>query len=134
MYQSMLPADVLQEDEMIGIHISDHRSINGQEAERRLKACGDHCYLIRYSEIRKSYFLTVYQKYPIPITKHFKVEAKKGRVKIHGKTKEFDTIGDLLQEYENNLIDPSFHTIGRPVTEEEWMSMTSRTNKCCTIL
>ncbi len=130
-----MKAMVLNERKMMEEHGSYHRSISGEEAERRLKACSDHCYLTRYSENRRCYMLTVYQKWPIPTTKHFEICLENlGDSKaytIAGKTQEFKGIGALLHEYENSSIDPAFRTIGRQVTEAEYMSATS---KCCTIL
>lgn len=126
----MLSEDQILDEE----HDGYHRSITGEEAERRLKAHGNHCYLTRYSEKNKCYMLSVYQKSPTPITKHFRISFKGSgdskTIKIEGKTREFKGIRDLLREYESNPIDPAFMSIGRALTERECTTKT----KHCTIL
>ena len=113
-------------------HNSYHQAITGKEAEKRLKKCGSHCYLTRYSENRKRYMLTVYQKKPTYVMKHFEIffehlEAHKV-YKIDGKDQEFDGIGAMLHHYENSRIDPALKNIGRSVSENDY------TSKWCTIL
>ena len=112
---------------------SYHQAIIGKEAERRLKMCGDHCYLTRYSERRSAYVLSVlYQKNS---TKHFKISVNNSGIhevyKIEGKDKEFGRIRELLDHYEKNRMDPAFPTIGRHITEKEYRA---HENKCCCII
>ena len=128
-------AHVLTEEQMMERHESYHRSISGEEAERRLNACGNHCYLTRYSENRRCYVLSVYQKKPVPITKHFRIcvdnTGDSKMYRVEGKTLEFKGMEALLREYETNPIDPAFMTIGRPITEAEYQSKPEQHN--CTI-
>ena len=78
--------------------------------------------------------LTVYEKRPTPMTKHFEISVENLEDRkvytIEGKKQEFKGIRALLYEYENNSIDPAFKTIGRHVTEREYMS----TSQCCIVL
>lgn len=78
--------------------------------------------------------LTVYEKRPIAITKHFEISLENSEdrkvYRIEGKSQEFKGIESLLHEYEHNSIDPAFRTIGRPVTEQEYLTK----SQCCSIL
>ena len=68
---------------MIGEHESYHQEIKGEEATRRLKQHGGHCYLTRYSGDRECYILSVYEgQIPPsnPVIKHFKVVVQGGRL------------------------------------------------------
>ena len=108
---------------MMDDHDSYHQAITGEEAEQRLKMCGDHCYLTRYSEAKECYMLTIYKKKPNMRVKHFQISfehTEHHRIyKIEGKAEEFSGIKEMLAHYENNRIDPAFRTIGRPITEQE---------------
>ena len=112
-------------------HNSYHQAITGKEAERRLKMCGDCCYLTRYSESQSAYMLSVlYKKNSM---KNFKISINNSGIhkvyKIEGKDEEFDGIGELLNHYEKNRMDPAFPTIGRRFTEQEY-----RAHEQCIIL
>ncbi len=107
---------------LMGEHSSYHQSIPTEEAERRLKLFGTHCYLTRYNENSQCYVLSVYKKQtPDDTIKHFKIEIKEnGKYKIDGKDEEFNDIGELLTEYEQNRIDQALKNIGRNCTEEHY--------------
>ena len=114
-------------------HESYHHAITGAEAEKRLRGCGNHCYLTRYSEERKCYMLSVYQKMPNHVMKNFQItfqhyDENDKMYKIEGKTKEFGGLQEMLRYYEQKPIDPAFSNIGRCITEQEYIS------KWCTIL
>ena len=106
---------------MMDEHHSYHQAITGKEAEERLKMCGDHCYLTRYSEARGCYILSVYTKQNV---KHFEISFEPSGdhkvYKISGKAEEFNAIEAMLAHYENHRIDPAIKTIGRCIKEQEW--------------
>ncbi len=117
---------------MIDPHPCYHHAITGKEAEKKMKNSGDHCYLTRYSEIKKCYVLSVYQKKPNRVMKHFEIsvtefEGQK-QYKIDGKTRVFNGIKELLTYYENNSIDPALKNIGVGIEEEQY-----RTARRCII-
>lgn len=113
------------EERMMDEHVSYHSVINSREAKKRLKARGDHCYLTRYSEKRRSYVLSVYKKRPQKVCLHFEISIEnKGCRKVYkikGLTKEFNKIEDLLKHYEGTRIDPALKSIGRCISEAEVM-------------
>ena len=105
----------------MGEHPSYHHSITGNEAKRRLQMHDRLGYLTRYSDMQQCYLLTVYK--PTEVIKHFKIEIDGDMHKIEGKGKIFDSIGSLLAHYEdakNTPLDPSFKTIGRYYTEDDY--------------
>ena len=105
---------------LIEEHTSYHKTISAEEAEQRLKKCGgDRCYLTRYCDLEKNYVLSVSQKMPTRVTKHFKIEVQNGKCNIHDNTDVFDDIPQMLQHYEHNRLDPDFETIGRRFTEDD---------------
>lgn len=117
---------------MLEEHPSYHQCITGREAVKRLKQHGGHCYLTRYSEAKRTYILSVYQKRPTYAMKHFKINIEyDGKKSIEKKQKRFDTIGELLDHYEQFRLDPAFRTIGQSYTEEEY---SRRRQSKCTIL
>ena len=104
-------------------HQSYHLTITSNEAERRLKKSGNHCYLTRYSEGNKCYILSVYQKRPYQMKHYRLVFNQQGRIKtyhIDGKEKDFNSLDNMLNYYENHPIDHGLMNIGRQVTKEEW--------------
>ena len=107
----------------MGEHTSYHQSIPGDEAERRLKQFGRHCYLTRFSEHHDCYVLSVYQNQkPKDVVSNFKIIIKDdGKNLIDGKDEEFNDIGQLLAHYENHRIDPALKTIGRNCVEEDYL-------------
>ena len=105
----------------MGEHPSYHHSITGNEAKRRLQMHDRLGYLTRYSDMQQCYLLTVYK--PTEVIKHFKIEIDGDVHKIEGKGKIFYSIGSLLAHYEdakNTPLDPSFKTIGRYYTEDDY--------------
>ena len=108
---------------MMGEHKSYHQAISGEEAERRLKQCGKrHCYLTRYSERQKSYILSIYEKTPNDVMRHFKIiivskDVNSRIYKIEEKDQEFESIDSLLAHYEGNRIDPALRSIGRAISK-----------------
>ena len=108
--------------EMMEEHSSYHNSIPGEEAVRRLKLHGRHCYLTRYSECQKRYILSVYQRdKPNDTIRHFEIAKEiNGNYKIEGKDEEFDSIEELLEHYEHTRIHPSLNNIGENCTKEEY--------------
>ena len=89
-------------------------AMTGEEAEKQLKMSGIHCYLVRYSEKRKSYILSVYKEKPYTM-KHFKIIVNDDIYKIEGKSMEFNGIEALRTYYENNRIDPALSNIGKRI-------------------
>ena len=128
-------AHVVNESKMMDPHESYHKAINGKDAEKRLKKCGAHCYLTRYSEIRGCYMLSAYQKKPNNVMKHFQISFEHFEdhkvYKIEGKTMEHAGIEEMLRHYENeeSRIDPALNSIGKCITEKEYISKTE-----CTII
>lgn len=119
----------VEEASMLEEHSSYHQSITGKEAEKRLKQHGGHCYLTRYSEAKRCYILSVYQKSPTYAMKHFKIVIDySGKKSIEKKQQKFDTIGELLTHYENSRLDPAFRNIGERYTEDDYAKATQR--KC----
>ena len=114
----------MNQKDMMEEHSSYHNSIPGEEAVRRLKLHGRHCYLTRYSEHQKSYILSVYQRdKPRDIVKHFEiVKGANARYKIKGQddVQDFKSIEELLEHYEHTRIHPSLGTIGENCTKEEY--------------
>lgn len=113
-----------KKEKMLGEHNGYHQSITGDEAEQRLKECGEDCYLTRYSEAQQCYVLSVCkQQTPTNIIKHFKIVLGGcGKCKIDGSDETFfDNIENLLSHYMEERIDPAIDKIGRPYTEEEFM-------------
>ena len=111
----------------IGEHPSYHRGLTGEEAILRLKASGlNHCYLIRYSENRKGYVLTIYRKEKgaKDVEKHYNIVTENGRYKIHGRgfKDNFDNIGELLKHYEQNWIHPTLESIGKIYTQQDFLA------------
>ena len=113
---------------MLGDHSSYHQSIQGDEAEKRLKESHTHCYLTRFSDRGDCYVLSVYmQQTPIDVMKHFKIIIKDdSKVLIEGKDEEFDNIGLLLHNYEQKRIDPALPTIGKNCVEKEYKDRKER--------
>lgn len=109
---------------MMGEHSSYHQAISRDEAERRLKQCGGHCYLTRYSKLNKCYVLSVYeyQLPPLdPVIEHFHIMIlKNGMIRIRNKSVTFTKIESLLDHYEVKRIDPGLRSIGEPYTEKEY--------------
>lgn len=108
---------------MMGEHHSYHQSISAKEAERRLKLCGQDGYLTRYSKSQKSYILSVRRKQiPCDEIEHFGIIVERtGKHKIKGREdEEFDSIGSMLGYYEGHRISPSFPSIGKSYTENEF--------------
>ena len=118
---------------MMGEHPAYHQSIAGDDAVRRLKRQGGHCYLTRYSKVHECYVLSVlqHQKPMEPVVEHFALAIKNGGIKVAGKYKTFDNIGALLQYYEHNRIDPGIKSIGQALTEDDYLQSKRRT---CIIL
>ena len=111
-------------------HTSYHKTISTAEAERRLKKCGrDRCYLTRYCDVDKNYVLSVRQKIPTQVIKHFKIEVRNGKCNIHENSDVFNDIPQMLQHYEENKLDSAFRNIGTRYTEEDYNS-----SKGCQIL
>ncbi len=85
---------------MIADHKGYHRRINEEMAEERLKLSGRHCYLTRYSEKQKCYFLSVYEpKKPKATLKHFEIIIRPGLVRIkkdHHNIEDYSSIDDAL--------------------------------------
>ena len=119
---------VRKKEELLDDHPGYHQSITTTEAEKRLQKCDENCcYLTRYSKNNKSYVLSVCQKRPIQGIEHFGIEVQDGKCKIQGKTEEFPNINQLLEHYEQNVIDPSFITIGKKFTREDYSAAFSKT-------
>ena len=122
--QPTLPISIaVNESEMMDYHHSFHLAITAQEAEKRLRKCGNHCYLTRYSEIRQCYMLSVYQKAAM---KHYEITFKHfshhKEYLIKGKTLVFGGLENMLAYYENNAMDSSLNNIGKPVTIDDYMT------------
>ena len=106
----------------MGEHSSYHQSIPGDEAERRLRRFGGHCYLTRYSETRKCYVLSVFENQkPYSVVRHFKIIKKDGKFNIYGKSTTFDDLQSMLTHYEQNRIDPALRSIGHEYEESVYI-------------
>ena len=111
----------------IGEHPGYHRSITGKQAIHRLKGSGrDHCYLLRYSEAKQSYVLTVYRKErgANDVEKHYEIVAENKRYKIHGRgfKKDFENFSELLGYYEHNWIHATLESIGEIYTQQDFLA------------
>ena len=100
-------------------------AITGKQAEKKLREHKKDCYLIRYSEVRGFYVLTVAvrgKEGEEMITKHFKlnIAAKADPLsclyEIEGTKKKFDNISKLLEFYENNALSYTLSSIGSAFT------------------
>jgi hypothetical protein len=119
----------VSEEKMIGEHPGYHQEITGHEATRRLKRCGGHCYLTRYSTARECYVLSVHEhRKPLkPVIRHYKIIVRDdGKAKIDGKRNTFPGIRSLLEYYERNRIDPGISSIGQAYSEEEYRRSSSK--------
>lgn len=117
---------------MLPEHPEYHHRITGEESMRRLKLSCNHCYLTRYSKNQACYILSVYEHLkPLdPVKEHFRIIIDDDRkLSIEGKDIQFNTIRELLANYEDNPIDPSLRSIGRAYREEDY-----RQRSRCTIL
>ena len=114
-------ATVVVERKMIAEDTSYHAGITGEEAIKRLQVSGNpHCYLIRYSEAQECYILTVYCKQsPSDVEKHFKILVDP-KYKIENTANEFESIGQLLEHYENHRIHPTLRKIGHKYTLRDY--------------
>lgn len=113
---------VIPRKEMMEEHSSYHQSISGDEAERRLRERGRHCYLTRYSTNHKKYVLTVFEpQMTSDVIKHFIIAIDENRrYRIEGEDFDFESIQDLLHHYEDSRIDPALKVIGRNYTEDDY--------------
>ena len=85
--------------------------MNAKDAKNKLKLEGGNCYLIRYSEVRKIYLLSVMKKSPTPF--HFQLKVKKeGLYEIDGSEQKFDSISGMLKHYENHPVNPLVERLG----------------------
>jgi hypothetical protein len=97
----------ITEDMILQDHPAYHQAITGEEAVKRLRECGEHCYLTRYSSAHACYVLSSYkpQDYLDPVIMHFKIIIEDdGTLKIDGKRLEFDAIQSLLEYYGYTLL------------------------------
>ncbi len=104
-------------EKIITDHKSYHNEISGDEAKKRLKTIGNHCYLTRYSADWKCYVLSVYmgdKELKTEKCKHFKLTISEEGV--HFLNNVFPTLARMLGEYENKRFDPAFPTIGKCIT------------------
>ena len=123
------------EKDLMSHHNSYHSCITGKEAERRLNAWGGDCYLTRYSEARNCFVLSVHkQQSPKDVIKHFKIlRDKDGKHGIEGVDKKFADSTEMLEHYEEAMINPAFTTIGQYFTEESYNKLIRKKCCCCTI-
>ena len=91
------------------------------EAEKHLRRCRGNCYLIRYSESKQSYILSVVRRddeYPIPHIQHYKLIITRvdgnNVYEIEGSKKQFSDISELLEFYQTHPLTRSNLTIGDP--------------------
>jgi hypothetical protein len=116
---------------MLPKHPAFHHNLTGDEAERRLKVCDGHCYLIRFSKAQDCYMLSVYRKErSMPLVKeHYGINiTDNDKIMIEGNEKEFDSLEALLCYYQDNPIDTALSSIGRRYTENEYIN-----RKTCTV-
>jgi hypothetical protein len=111
---------------MLPEHPAFHHNLTGEEAEQRLKVCGGHCHLTRFSKNNDCYILSVYkqQRSIPPVYEHYKIGITDNKkIMIKGKKeKEFDSIEDLLRYYMTQPIDTALSSIGRAYTENEYIN------------
>ena len=105
--------DVARQKGYVGVMSSD-------KAEKHLRRCSGNCYLIRYSESKQSYILSVVRRddeYPIPDIQHYKLIITRVNgnsvYEIEGSNEQFSDISDLLEFYQINPLTFSVNcTIG----------------------
>ena len=118
-------------------HNSYHEEITGEEAEKRLRKKGGHCYLTRYNKASHYYILSVFKpQQPRDVVRHFKIVMDNGRKRIDGLDKEFRDVASLLEHYEHWRIDPGLRSIGQACTEAEYngaVEQQERPKKRCVI-
>ena len=97
--------------------------MTGAMAEQKLsRHGGGNCYLIRYSEGRKDFMVSVMrrniQNTSQPTYQHFILNVTKedghNIYEIEGSKKKFMDISSLFEFYETNPLTPSMTTIGNP--------------------
>ncbi len=117
---------LLATGETMDPHDSYHFEINGEEAELRLKQFRVRCYLTRYSAQHRQYILSVYQpvmrgnevKYE---TKHIVINFHHGDEKTYQVTdRQFNSLDEMLQTYEREMLGHSLPNIGRMVSEAQY--------------
>ena len=109
-------------------HESYHEEISGAEAKQRLKFChaygDDTCYLTRHSKKENKYILTVYRKIAnddnTEKVKHFHIKFESGKYQLENLLEHKD-LPAMLKYYEKYRVDAAFKSIGRCVTEKEYI-------------
>lgn len=83
--------------------------------------CGSHCYLTRYSEVKKCYVLSVNKK---GLVKHYRISfehlEQRKLYKIEKAPQDFPSVDDMLTHYEKSRIDPAMENIGKCITETDY--------------
>ncbi len=102
---------------------SFHGIMTGREAELILEKHGsEKCYLTHYDATSKVYFLSVktktdvYMHFVIDITRH----QNETQHELRGSDKEFDSISELLNFYENKPVNLEVDCIGDAVQSESY--------------
>lgn len=108
-------------------HDSFHGEITGKEAEFRLKKSQKKSYLTRYSEQNELYVLSVCYPYLSEGRMKFKIKhfEIKFRHEDSGNTyqiadEKFNSLAEMLQEYEQKMIDHAQQNIGSKLTEDDY--------------
>ena len=108
--------DVATQEGYVGVMTAD-------KAEENLRRCSGNCYLIRYSESKRSYILSVVRRdaeHRIPHIQHYKLiitkEDGKSRdsvYEIEGSEERFSDVTKLLKFYQSHPLTRSNRTIGK---------------------
>lgn len=119
-------AQLLPQEKMIEANNEAlHGEITGEEAEKRLRMCGDHCHLVRYSEKRECYVLSVFKsELGVDKCKHFEIKlSDKGGSRSFqlDSSKTFDSLRSMLNHYREKIDHPALENgIGQCVTKTDY--------------
>ena len=100
---------------------SYHGAMTGKEAVLKLKEHGGNCYLLRYSEVRKSLVITVLrgdEKKPFHFILNITKKDNRSIYEIEGTEEYFDNIDSLLAFYQDNPLTAIITCIGEPYVRE----------------
>ena len=110
---------------------SYHGALTGRQANYVLRKCGGTCYLLRYSENKKAFVLSVlirndndsddseafhtnFANFKLKITKG---DDDQNIYEIDGSEERFQNINELLKCYSTTPLSPAVTNIGRPCTK-----------------
>ena len=110
----------------ITYHPSYHGAMTGRQADYVLRKCGGNCYLLRYSERKNAFVLSVLTKNDDEDSDeafyaNFTLKITKGNddtniYEIDGTEERFESIYELLECYSIIPLSPTVTSIGKPCT------------------